>query len=182
MKNCGAAPHRAPIIRSLKTSATADALFPGMACMRLSRNGLPLSFPEVTFRRIGSAIAVSPSLQAGGRALKAFRPLPDMRTSRRPCTTTRRPSLWPRQAPYLMKNNYFTRLCFRKWLMLFSLKFQGITANALAVDPAKGKTGEKAVFSPHCGDETTTNYNKDFHYIGVVDTQPFTLHLQAQEC
>ena len=34
------------------------------------------------------------------------------------------------------------RLCYRKWLMLFSLKFQRDNRqNALAVDPAKGKTG-----------------------------------------
>jgi len=45
--------------------------------------------------------------------------------------------------------------------MLFSLKFQRDNRqNALAVDPAKGKTGEKTVFSPHSGDETTTNYNR----------------------
>ena len=35
-------------------------------------------------------------------------------------------------------------LCYRKWSMLFSLKFQRDNRqNALAVDPAKGKTGEK---------------------------------------
>lgn len=34
------------------------------------------------------------------------------------------------------------RLCYRKWLMLFSLKFQRDNRqNTLAVDPAKGKTG-----------------------------------------
>ena len=39
------------------------------------------------------------------------------------------------------------RLCYRKWLMLFSLKLQRDNRkNALAVDPAKGKTGKKAVF------------------------------------
>ena len=33
-------------------------------------------------------------------------------------------------------------LCHRKWLMLFSSKFQrNNQQNALAVDPAKGKTG-----------------------------------------
>ena len=42
---------------------------------------------------------------------------------------------------------YF-RLCYRKWLMLFSLKLQRDNRkNALAVDPAKEKTGKKAVFS-----------------------------------
>jgi len=41
--------------------------------------------------------------------------------------------------------------------MFFSLKRQrNDRKNALAVAPEKGKTGEKAVFSPHCGDETTT--------------------------
>jgi len=36
------------------------------------------------------------------------------------------------------------RLCYRKWLMLFSLKLQRDNRqNALAVDPAKRKTGEK---------------------------------------
>ena len=45
--------------------------------------------------------------------------------------------------------------------MLFSLKLQRDNRqNALAVEPAKGKTGKKAVFSPHCGDETTTYYNR----------------------
>ena len=34
-------------------------------------------------------------------------------------------------------------LCYRKWLMLFSLKVQDNRKNVLAVDPAKGKTGEK---------------------------------------
>ena len=45
--------------------------------------------------------------------------------------------------------------------MLFSLKLQRDNRKkALAVDPAKGKTGKKLYFSPHCGDETTTYYNK----------------------
>ena len=45
--------------------------------------------------------------------------------------------------------------------MLFSLKLQRDNRkNALAVVPAKGKTGKKLYFSPHCGDETTTCYNK----------------------
>ena len=38
----------------------------------------------------------------------------------------------------------FQRLCPRKWLMLFSLKFQrNNQKNASAMDSAKGKTGEK---------------------------------------
>ena len=43
----------------------------------------------------------------------------------------------------------------------FFLKLQrNNRQNASAVDPAKGKTGKKAVFSSHCGDETTINYNR----------------------
>ena len=39
------------------------------------------------------------------------------------------------------------RLCSREWLMLFSLKLQRDNRkNALAVAPAKGKTGKKALF------------------------------------
>ena len=46
-------------------------------------------------------------------------------------------------------------------VMLFSLKPQRDNRqNALAVSPAKEKAGKKAVFSPHCGDETTTCYNR----------------------
>ena len=42
----------------------------------------------------------------------------------------------------------------------FSLKLQrNNRQNALAVTPAKEK---KAVFSPHCGDETATNYNRAY--------------------
>ena len=38
--------------------------------------------------------------------------------------------------------------------MLFSLKLQrNNQQNALAMDSAKGKVGEKAAFSPRCGDE-----------------------------
>ena len=41
----------------------------------------------------------------------------------------------------------FGRLCYRKWLMLFSLKLQRDNwENTLAVDPAKGKTGKKLYF------------------------------------
>ena len=48
-------------------------------------------------------------------------------------------------------------------VMLFSLKPQRDNRqNALAVSPAKEKAGKKAVFSPHCGDETTTYYNRAF--------------------
>ena len=37
-------------------------------------------------------------------------------------------------------------LCYGKWLMLFPLKLQrNNRQNALAVDPAKGKTGKKAI-------------------------------------
>ena len=44
------------------------------------------------------------------------------------------------------------RLCHRKWLRLFSLKFQrNNQKSALAIGFAKGKTEKKAVFSPHCG-------------------------------
>ena len=47
--------------------------------------------------------------------------------------------------------------------MPFSMTFQGNNQqNALAVDPAKGKTGEKAVFSQCGGDETTTYYDRAF--------------------
>ena len=62
--------------------------------------------------------------------------------------------------------------CVKKWLMLYSLKFQRDNRKkALAVDPAKGKTGKKAVFSPHCGDETTTYYNRAKHF-HVKNTLP----------
>ena len=61
---------------------------------------------------------------------------------------------------YEMQNEFF-RLCYRKWLMLFSLKLQrDKQKNALAVDPDKGKAGKKLYFSTHCGDETTTCYNR----------------------
>lgn len=32
--------------------------------------------------------------------------------------------------------------------------------NALALEPAKGKIGKKAIFSQHCGDEATTYSNR----------------------
>ena len=45
----------------------------------------------------------------------------------------------------------------------FSLKLQRDNRkNALTVDPAKGETGKKLYFSPHCGDETTTYFNRAF--------------------
>ena len=47
--------------------------------------------------------------------------------------------------------------------MPFSMVFQGNNQqNASAMKPAKGKTGEQAVFSPCCGDETTTYYERAF--------------------
>ena len=98
-------------IRSLKTSATEDAPSRGTGCMLSSRNGLPLSSPEATFRLTGFAIAVSHSSQAVEPALKAFRPLPDMRISKPPCTTTRRPSLCLRQVPSLTRNNRILARC-----------------------------------------------------------------------
>ena len=53
------------------------------------------------------------------------------------------------------------RLCHRKRLMPFSMAFQGNNQqNASAMKPAKEKTGEKAVFSPYCRDETTTYYDR----------------------
>ncbi|WP_302554501.1 hypothetical protein, partial [uncultured Bilophila sp.] len=52
-------------------------------------------------------------------------------------------------------------LCYRKWLILFSLKLQRDNwKNALTVDSPKGKTRKKLYLLPHCGDETTTYYNK----------------------
>ena len=45
--------------------------------------------------------------------------------------------------------------------MLFFLKLQRDSRkNALSVEPAEGKTGKKAVFSPHCGDETSVYSNR----------------------
>ena len=60
------------------------------------------------------------------------------------------------------------RLCYRKWLMLFSLKLQKDNRkNVLTVDPAKGK---KPAFPPCCGDETTTYYTEPIfrlHKLGI---------------
>ena len=55
----------------------------------------------------------------------------------------------------------FFWLCYRKRLILFSLKLQRDNRkNALAVDPTERKTGKRLYFSPDCGDETTINYNR----------------------
>ena len=52
-----------------------------------------------------------------------------------------------------------------KMVDAFSLKLQrDYRQNALSVDPAKGKLEKKAAFPPHCGDETTTNYNQSLLY------------------
>ncbi|WP_337432303.1 hypothetical protein [Bilophila sp.] len=54
------------------------------------------------------------------------------------------------------------RPCHRKWLMLFSLKFQkNNQQNASAIDSAKGKT-EKTAFSLCCEDEAITCYGRAF--------------------
>ena len=56
------------------------------------------------------------------------------------------------------------RLCYRNWLMLFSLKFQRDNRkNALAVAPANEKLDKKTVLSPYSGDETAT-YNRAIIY------------------
>ena len=74
-------------------------------------------------------------------------------------------ALW-RWNSYILWQNQIKWLCYRKWLMLFSLKLQRDNRkNALAVDPAKGKTGKKAIFSPHCGDETTTYITEPMKYL-----------------
>ena len=47
--------------------------------------------------------------------------------------------------------------------MLFSLKLQRENRkNTLAVDSAKGNTGKRLYFSPHCGDEITTYSDRAF--------------------
>ena len=46
--------------------------------------------------------------------------------------------------PDIWEYSLYLWLCYRKWLMLFFLKFQRDNRkNVLAVAPAKGKTGEK---------------------------------------
>ena len=53
------------------------------------------------------------------------------------------------------------RLCYRKWLMLFPWNSKGITGKMpWPWIPPRGKPEKKAVFSSHCGDETTINYNR----------------------
>ena len=59
--------------------------------------------------------------------------------------------------------SFFVWLCYRKWLMLFSLKLQRDTPkNTLAVDPPRGKLEKRLYFSPHCGNETTTYITEPF--------------------
>ena len=60
--------------------------------------------------------------------------------------------------------------------MLFSLKLQRDNRkNALAVDPAEGKTGKRLYFSLYCGDETTTYYNRAlFDCCKIMKIQAFT--------
>ena len=50
---------------------------------------------------------------------------------------------------------------------VFSLKFQRDNRkNALAVDPAREKTGKRLYFPPYCGDETTTYYYNRVFFFG----------------
>ena len=60
------------------------------------------------------------------------------------------PCLQSPSSPEAMNNTFSNekrRLCYRKWLMLFPLKLQrNNRQNALAVEPAKGKTGKKLYF------------------------------------
>ena len=58
---------------------------------------------------------------------------------------------------------YFRWLCHRKWLVLFSLKFQrNNQQSALAIGFAKGKTGEKGCIFTALRDETTAYYDRAF--------------------
>ena len=58
------------------------------------------------------------------------------------------------------------RLCHRKWLRLFFLKFQrNNQKNALAIGFAKGKTGEIGCIFTTLWDETTINDNRAFLFI-----------------
>ena len=53
------------------------------------------------------------------------------------------------------------RLCHRKWLRLFSLKFQrNNQQNALTIGFAKGKTGEIGCIFTTLWDETTAYYDR----------------------
>ena len=72
------------------------------------------------------------------------------------------------------------RLCYRKWLILFSLKLQRDNRkNALAVDPAEGKTGKRLYFSLYCGDEITTYYNRAlFNCCNIMKIQVFSVLLR----
>ena len=60
------------------------------------------------------------------------------------------PCLQSPSSPEVMDNTFSNekrRLCYRKWLMLFPLKLQrNNRQNALAAEPAKGKTGKKLYF------------------------------------
>ena len=44
---------------------------------------------------------------------------------------------------------------------------------------AKGKPEKKAVFSLHCGDETTTYYNRAFPFPLPIKKEPKLLFLKA---
>ena len=58
------------------------------------------------------------------------------------------------------------RLCHRKWLMLFSLKFQrNNQQNALAIGFAKGKTGEIGCIFTTLWDETTAYYDRAYVFM-----------------
>ena len=56
---------------------------------------------------------------------------------------------------------------------VFLLKIQRDNRKkALAVYPAEGKTGKKLYFSPYCGDETTTYYNRAIanqQHVSIID-------------
>ncbi len=61
------------------------------------------------------------------------------------------------------QKNASKRLCYRKWLMLFSLKLQRINQKMpYPWSPPRGKPEKKTVFSLNCGDEITTYYNRAF--------------------
>ena len=110
-----------------------------------------------------------------GRAFleKAFPPLPETvglarASPKAPCLSGLCRRFSRRAASGRCRPGVFFRLCYRKWLMLFSLKLQRDNRkNTLAVDPAKGKTGKKLYFSPHGGDETTIYYNRAFFMGGL---------------
>ena len=65
--------------------------------------------------------------------------------------------------------------------MLFSLKVhRDNRQNALAVDPAKGKTGKKLYFSTHCGDETATYNNRAFALWPAAGASAFLLFFEGR--